>query len=249
MEEANKRQDPQKKGKLWSPSKDSRVCSKHFIGGKPPPEEPNPTINLGYDAREKIKRMTPTPIRRKFERTSQSSLCRPRPMFQNEDIPSGNRNVAFTPSQYDNGERCAQNRIFQLAASVCVQAVFFMIIQASMALYLGNRCVQLSTKLSQLESKNEKSQLEIARLKEKVRRLEKTCSCSKPLSEIIITENNVRFYTNFTNMKLFHAIHEAVAPLVKRKWKGIKFMSSKVTRKFAASSQKFGPSRKLQSRD
>ena len=36
--------------KLWEPSKDSRVCSKHFIDEEHSNENPYPTRNLGYDA-------------------------------------------------------------------------------------------------------------------------------------------------------------------------------------------------------
>ena len=47
----------EKKGKmkLWLPSKDSRVCSLHFIDGKPTDEHPFPTENLGYDCSARVK--------------------------------------------------------------------------------------------------------------------------------------------------------------------------------------------------
>ena len=35
---------------LWEPSKDSRVCPKHFIDREPSNENPYPTRNLGYGA-------------------------------------------------------------------------------------------------------------------------------------------------------------------------------------------------------
>ena len=35
-------------GKLWEPRKQSRVCSKHFLNGKPTEAYPYPTENLGY---------------------------------------------------------------------------------------------------------------------------------------------------------------------------------------------------------
>jgi hypothetical protein len=37
-------------GKNWVPNYDSRVCSKHFVDGKPTAENPNPTLALGYDS-------------------------------------------------------------------------------------------------------------------------------------------------------------------------------------------------------
>ena len=35
-----------KNNQLWEPSKDSRVCSFHFVDGEPTTHNPNPTINL-----------------------------------------------------------------------------------------------------------------------------------------------------------------------------------------------------------
>ena len=38
------------KNHLWNPSKNSQVCSLHFVGGKPTPLNPNPTLTMGYNA-------------------------------------------------------------------------------------------------------------------------------------------------------------------------------------------------------
>ena len=35
--------------KIWIPSEDSRVCSKHFVDKVPSLSHPYPTINLGYE--------------------------------------------------------------------------------------------------------------------------------------------------------------------------------------------------------
>jgi hypothetical protein len=42
-----------KKGKVWVAKNSSRVCSKHFVDGKPTDENPDPTENLGYDFKAK----------------------------------------------------------------------------------------------------------------------------------------------------------------------------------------------------
>ncbi|KAK3088554.1 hypothetical protein FSP39_020520 [Pinctada imbricata] len=45
--------------KLWSPSKDSRICSNHFIDGQPTVDNPYPTLNLGYDGyKDRVRRIT-----------------------------------------------------------------------------------------------------------------------------------------------------------------------------------------------
>jgi len=44
--------------KLWSPAKDSRVCSRHFVEGQPTLQHPHPTLNMGYaGAEQRVKRM------------------------------------------------------------------------------------------------------------------------------------------------------------------------------------------------
>ena len=60
------RENPKKKGQLWSPSKDSRVCSDHFKDGEPTEQNPLPSINLGYDADRKFNVLNPKPCRRKL---------------------------------------------------------------------------------------------------------------------------------------------------------------------------------------
>ena len=60
------REDPKKKGKLWSPSKYSRVCTKHFVDGEPTPTNPDPTIDLSYpDAIRKVKLISKNSSRRR----------------------------------------------------------------------------------------------------------------------------------------------------------------------------------------
>ena len=81
-------------------------------------------------------------------------------------------------------------------------------------------------------------------------RLKKNCKCSKPLHQTLLNKDNVRFFTNLPNLELFQKIHDLVVPYVKRRFKGaVSRASTKVARKFARSSKKFGPIRKLDSKD
>ena len=50
------RLEPGSKNKLFTPSKDSRVCSYHFIDGKPTDKNLNPTEGLGYNFEDKQRR-------------------------------------------------------------------------------------------------------------------------------------------------------------------------------------------------
>ena len=47
---------PGSKDKLLDPSKDARVCSEHFVDGRPTDKHPNPTKNMGYDFEKRSKR-------------------------------------------------------------------------------------------------------------------------------------------------------------------------------------------------
>lgn len=38
-------------GMMWMPNPDDRVCSDHFVQGKPTAANPNPSINLGHRGR------------------------------------------------------------------------------------------------------------------------------------------------------------------------------------------------------
>ena len=60
-----------KNNQLWKPSKDSRVCSFHFIDGEPTTHNPNPTIKLGYDSVKRSLMFSPSVDERK--RTTENS--------------------------------------------------------------------------------------------------------------------------------------------------------------------------------
>ena len=65
-----KRQDL--RGKLWEPKPSSRVCSAHFVSGKPTDDNPDPVLKLGYQSpvsslrRRKLptERTPPLPLKR-----------------------------------------------------------------------------------------------------------------------------------------------------------------------------------------
>ena len=55
--------------KLWDPKKDSRVCSVHFVDGRPTAENPFPTEKLGYDATKRALFLSPPQKKRKSQPT------------------------------------------------------------------------------------------------------------------------------------------------------------------------------------
>ena len=42
-----------KTGQNWQPSEDDRVCSKHFVDGRPTVDHPYPTVDMGYNYQPK----------------------------------------------------------------------------------------------------------------------------------------------------------------------------------------------------
>ena len=53
------RLEPGSKNQFFIPSKDSRVCSKHFKDGEPTEQKPYPSEYLGYDSKRKLKFVSP----------------------------------------------------------------------------------------------------------------------------------------------------------------------------------------------
>ena len=53
---------------LWDPKKDSRVCSVHYVDGRPTAENPFPTKKLGYDATKRALFLSPPQNKRKSQR-------------------------------------------------------------------------------------------------------------------------------------------------------------------------------------
>ena len=83
------RQDINNKGKLWSPSKYSRVCSHHFKDGKPSEENPFPTENLGYDSSRKVKNISQAQKRRKLSDISVNCPTNNDPVMESSLESSG----------------------------------------------------------------------------------------------------------------------------------------------------------------
>ena len=42
----------------WEPKESSRVCSEHFVDGTPTLQNPDPTLKLGYEVKQKATRRT-----------------------------------------------------------------------------------------------------------------------------------------------------------------------------------------------
>ena len=75
--------------KLWIPVKCSRVCSVHFVDGKPTEAHPYPTEKLGYDAKRKVANITSMSSSIGFQKPKRrKSLLQPRVLFPNNQQPT-----------------------------------------------------------------------------------------------------------------------------------------------------------------
>jgi hypothetical protein len=83
----------QNTGKLWNPTYNDRVCSIHFINGKPTKENSDPCLHIGHDSTTLHKKPRPHVIRgepvikkRKLSKVTISSEPTTSESFDNESI-------------------------------------------------------------------------------------------------------------------------------------------------------------------
>lgn len=76
------------------------------------------------------------------------------------------------------------------------------------------------------------------------------CSCKLPLYKSLLkSDKKCDFYTGIITLKLFEHLHDIITPLVRRRWRGVKKTSTGIFRNFKKIPKRFGPARKLCSKD
>ena len=74
--------------------------------------------------------------------------------------------------------------------------------------------------------------------------------CNQPLHEKLLKSDKLcNFYTGIKSLKEFEALHDSIAPFVRRRWRGVKKTSAAIVRKYKNKPKCFGPKRKLSSKD
>lgn len=230
-----------KTGKIWVPTDDDRVCSNHFVDGKPTIVYPYPSINLGHKEddhrpkrlppkiRKPLKKESPPVIKVKMEEQvrNESELQE----SENEDpvvtvvnqecIPD---NMTQTnPVRHDHDYTCLQGK----SCESCVEKTKII--------------HQQRTKIEQLVFENSSLELKLAKKKKR-----------KTVDEFVMTDRKVKIYTGLPNKSAFQALLKHVSSKAKkiRYWCGTKkVISSKVSRKFKRTPQKSGPKRKLTTKE
>ncbi|XP_052285025.1 uncharacterized protein LOC127881311 [Dreissena polymorpha] len=209
-------------GQLWSPGKDSRVCSDHFTDGEPTKNNPLPTVSMGYDEAEKrAKRMI------QFEATSTKHTKRRRKICSKDNDHVSGENLVATPI-YDDPEVELLSHTYKLPWFVNFLAVFVAL------------CLQISEQNKQIA----KLKAEVCIHRQKIDRLKNTVYSEK----ILKTDDDVQFYTGLANKSLFNKLHGFISPFVTRRWTGVMSMAKNVRKFKSTLSARFGPSRKVSSK-
>ncbi|XP_052820235.1 uncharacterized protein LOC128246068 [Mya arenaria] len=205
--------------KLWSPPKDSRICSRHFIGGEPTLQNQLPTLHMGYEGAEKrVKRMT------LFEATKHKPTKK---AYAKVECTLPQQDIVFAEPIYASDPEVES----MPKPKLTVPWIFTIL-----ALFLG-----LCNLLSDQKKKIAKLQAEVDSLKKTVNHLKHKVYCEN----IITTDSDTSFYTGMPSKGIFNKLHAFISPFVNRRWTGLVSVSKNV-RKFKLS--RFGPSRKLTSK-
>ena len=106
----------------------------------------------------------------------------------------------------------------------------------------------LKDQVHTLKLEKEKLKYENQQLTIKTNQLKATIDT--PLHRMILkTTEDYIFFTGIQSYEMFTKLHEFVCPFVRRRWRGTAVLSTRVKRLFKASPKKFGPQRKLSSKD
>ena len=234
--------------KLWEPSKDSRVCSKHFIDGEPSNENPYPTRNLGYDATKRTLFFSPPSTKRKSvltEKMETYSIAKPKKRInivkrvvgqEKGDIMKKELTSPVEPlvdetrgseiSKIDDNEvnfEVVDEQSFEQISDDKTDKKVNDVTEANIITVTGCKC---SRKLLEYENK--------------IKSLEDQLNLR--LHSKILT--NDKSYSFFTNFELFHKFHDILSPLVRR-FRPV----SQTMRQFITTPKKMGKERKLSSKN
>ena len=228
-----------KTNKLWSPGSKSRVCSDHFVESCSYPSK-----NLGYDSREKISKLFPSP-RRKRRRLDFSEEV------PSEVLPSGPSEQDVTDIIANEDRECGMSELMD--ESHCEVSSQINELQKKVEALtlekkaLSNTLNKCQESAASLASENKSKSLRIKILRKKILDNQENCQCKQPLHTVLLkTDSDVNFYTGLPNKACFDAVHQLASPHLKKRWFGKK--KSKL-RKPSLKSFNMGRKPALSSRD
>ncbi|XP_057297916.1 uncharacterized protein LOC130628892 [Hydractinia symbiolongicarpus] len=229
---------PGSKDKLFEPSKDARVCSEHFLDGKPTECNPHPTENMGYDSRKKTSLLFKSPSQKKPRKNAKAYGDADNCLQITEDVNITNL----------DDKNNVDNSISTFVHVTIIIASFIALIMMSL-----KRCLNVERENRELKNNNIKLKTKSAKLSHllnqtKLRKrtekyhnhifVRKSVSIYK---EIITSDKKCNFYTNINNREAFEYFHDAIKPHVCQRFHHTKSEKNQL--------KKFGRTRKLYSKD
>ena len=233
-----------KTGKNWQPKEDDRVCSLHFVEGKPTDVYPYPLINIPGKP-ELITRKRKPPKQRHY---TTSKKCKKEAVVEAVHI------LETTDS---NVPQCGDSLVAHgdLNVNVIPEISFDDIQHDHNYLYKCNcdvncscpGCIQKHKLIQQQKSENQNLKYKLDCLGLEKDNLSKATKFS-PSITFLATDSKVNIYTGLPSKKVFNKLlqHLSVKAKAMRYWHGSKkLVSTKVRRHFRSTPKKSGRARKL----
>ena len=208
----------------WSPCGSDRVCSDHFVDGIPTFENPNPSLKLGYEIKERKKR---------------------RLIFKHDRQPGNSRIQEADEEPVNKKAPQLQEDVFALADGDIMEEVEPKKSPATIS-SISKDCKSCSIKKTLVETQNEEIHKLCNRLKQVKIAYKRECQTAKPFSITDIkTDEKLNFYTGITSIDLYETLYKMLLPLIPSItfWRGTKKIVSKKVKPMKA--KKKAVSRKL----
>lgn len=154
-----------------------------------------------------------------------------RPKFQRQSPPAKKIKLLQTTTEPEEEETNTKEPKATCIAFRFIVSLLFVMIR------------KLKAEKKCLETENLKLKIEVGKLKK--------TSIPQALSfsyTSVKSDKEISFFTGLPSLKMFEALHAYVAPFVNKRWKGYSQVVNKV-RHFVRSPKKFGPGRKMNSKD
>ncbi|XP_078591819.1 uncharacterized protein LOC144870920 [Branchiostoma floridae x Branchiostoma japonicum] len=234
--------------KDWKPKSRSRICSIHFCDGKPTLTNPYPTEHLGYDAKPPSARKPPAvrkplqPSSSSKQTTSSKVVSEPKThLHQHSELSKNSTNLAPVYHTVSTGHVLTEDHEHSYCAKPQDIAC--------------QNCIKL-----QQENERLKRELELLRGGNANKNLDETNKENKPtttltgkiINRFTSTDKKVCRNTGLQSKAALDGLHKSVEQKATQLcyWRGTKAVHMKKgVRNFTKSPKKFGPARKLGSRD
>ena len=256
-------------GKLWSPSKDMRVCSRHFTDGEPTTDDPFPTESLGYDSVRRAKNIAPSSKRRKLiHNTIDGDHQVLNDSVRNEeyvdnfmdisgvetlppDLSDGNSVYSGTNQGIETEPKDALSEDIESQEPISNDLPGDVSKEPSKS-PCTTSIATMQAALQTLKQKVKRLEWERKVNFQRIRHLRKqlsSCKCRKPMhAKLLADDKSTKFLTGLDKKSLFDSLHDHIASFVKRRFKSVSRVVNRVRRHIPGGRQR-GPKRKLDSRD